>query len=78
MKCFRRYLEHDGQSVSRAEFEANLLQKLADPGFGRDVEPLVAPDTHWDTDAAARYVLEALASRLPGAPWKGDVPMSIR
>jgi predicted nucleotidyltransferase component of viral defense system len=69
--CFRRYLEHEGQSVSRAEFEANLREKLADPRFGRDVEPLVAPSTHWSTAAAARYVLGELASRLPGVPWKG-------
>lgn len=75
--CFRRYLEHDGHTVSRAELEANLLQKLADPGFGRDVEPLVAPDTPWDTDAAARYVLDALASRLPGEPWNGEVSTPI-
>ena len=76
--CFRRYLEHEGQSVSRAEFEANLFRKLGDPGFGRDVEPLVAPGTHWDSEAAATYVLEALASRLPGEPWKGDVSTSIK
>jgi predicted nucleotidyltransferase component of viral defense system len=76
--CFRRYLEHDGHSATRAELEANLLQKLADPGFGRDVEPLVAPGVPWDTEAAARYVLEALASRLPGEPWKGEVSTSIR
>jgi len=71
VECFRRYLEHDGQSVSRAEFEANLFAKLADPRFGRDVEPLVAPSTRWNTAAAAKYVLGELASRLPGEPWKG-------
>lgn len=69
--CFRRYLEYEGQSVSRAEFEANLLAKLADPGFGGDVEPLIAPDSGWSVAAAGRYVLEKLASRLPGEPWKG-------
>jgi predicted nucleotidyltransferase component of viral defense system len=71
VECFRRYLEHEGQSVSRAAFEENLLAKLADPRFGRDVEPLVAPSTHWSTAAAGRYVLGELASRLPGEPWKG-------
>ena len=71
VECFRRYLEHEGQSVSRAEFEANLLEKLADPRFGRDVEPLVARSTHWNTAIAGRYVLGELASRLPGDPWKG-------
>ena len=75
--CFRRYLEHDGQSVSRAEFEANLLPKLGDPGFGRDIEPLVAPGIHWDFDGAAKYVLETLVSRLPGEPWKGHASTTI-
>lgn len=71
VECFRRYLEHEGHSASRAEFEANLLEKLADPRFGRDIEPLVAPSTHWNAAAAARYVLGELASRLPGEPWRG-------
>jgi predicted nucleotidyltransferase component of viral defense system len=71
VECFRRYLDHDGQSVSRAEFEENLLAKLADPRFGRDVEALVAQSTRWNTAVAARYVLGELASRLPGEPWRG-------
>jgi len=71
VSCFRRYLEHEGRSVSRAEFEANLLEKLADPRFGKDIEPLIAPGTHWDFPAAGELVLRELASRLPGEPWKG-------
>lgn len=71
VECFRRYLEHEGQSVGRAEFEANLLEKLADPRFGTDIEPLIAPGTHWNTPAAGELVLRELASRLPGEPWRG-------
>ena len=71
VECFRRYLEHEGQSVSRAEFEANLLEKLADPRFGTDIEPLIAPGTHWNIPTAGELVLGELASRLPGEPWKG-------
>jgi predicted nucleotidyltransferase component of viral defense system len=71
VRCFLRTLEHEGKSVSRAELEANLLAKLADPVFGADVEPLLAPGISWSTAAAARYVLEELAPRLPGEPWKG-------
>jgi predicted nucleotidyltransferase component of viral defense system len=71
VECFRRYLEHEGQSVSRAEFEANLREKLADPRFGTDIEPLIAPGTHWSIPAAGELVLGELASRLPGGPWKG-------
>jgi len=31
--CFNRYLEHEGLRVSRAEFEANLAEKMEDPEF---------------------------------------------
>jgi len=78
VECFCRYLERDGQRVSRAELEANLSAKLADPGFGRDVEPLVAPGTRWSVVAAAEYVLAELAPRLPGGPWKGAETRSSR
>ena len=71
VECFRRYLEHEGQSVSRAEFAENLLEKLADPRFGTDIEPLIAPGTHWNIPTAGELVLGELASRLPGEPWKG-------
>jgi len=68
--CFHRYLEHEGHAASRAEFEANLHGKLADPGFGRDVEPLVAPGVEWDLDAAGTWALREIAPRLRGQPWR--------
>lgn len=71
VECLRRYLEHDGVSLSRAEFEANLHEKLADPNFGKDVEPLLAPVVSWDIETAARYAFQELAPRLKGDPWKG-------
>ena len=71
VECLRRYLEHDGIRLSRAEFEANLHEKLADPTFGKDVEPLLAPAVSWDIEAAGRYVFQELAPCLPGDPWKG-------
>ena len=71
INCFLRYVEHDGLSISRAEFEANLQGKLADPVFRRDVEPLLAVGTDWDPAAAASYALSELVSLLPGEPWKG-------
>ncbi len=71
VECLRCYLEHDGVRLSRAEFEANLHEKLGDPTFGKDVEPLLAPDVSWDIEAAARYAFQELATRLPGDPWKG-------
>lgn len=69
--CFLRYLEHGGTQISRAELEANFLDKLADPAYVRDLEPLLAPGVQWSIEAAARYVLDELAPRMPGEPWKG-------
>jgi len=64
--CFERYLEHDGQSVARAEFEMNLHEKLSDETFLSDVEPLIAPDTSWSCADAAEYVL--CSARHPATP----------
>lgn len=69
--CFLRYLAEGGLQVSRAEFEANLAAKLADPMFTRDIEPLLAPRAEWDLEQAGRYAREELLVRLPGEPWKG-------
>jgi predicted nucleotidyltransferase component of viral defense system len=71
VECFQRYMDHSGTRVSRAEMEMNLHEKLADPRFTADIEPLVAPEVDWNLPAAADYVFRELVSRLPGKPWKG-------
>ena len=74
--CFGRYMEHEGHAVSRAEFEANLHEKLAEPSFVADVVPLVAAGVEWDLDAAAAYVRREFVGRLAGDPWRGPEPSS--
>lgn len=69
--CFTRYIEHEGARISRAEFEKNVHEKLADATFLGDVEPLIADGTTWDADAAARFAMDVLAPLLAGNPWKG-------
>lgn len=73
--CFQQYMENSGAPVSRAEFEANLAEKLADPAFHGDIAPLLAMtgagENPFDVAAAAEVVLTQLVSRLPGEPWKG-------
>ena len=71
VECFRRHLEHDGFRISRAELEKNLHEKVADPGFGRDIEPLLASGVTWDREAAVEYVLAKIVPLLPGEAWKG-------
>ena len=59
------------QRISRAEFEANLVQKMRDPAFTADLGPLLAPGVDWELTEAARLVIDELIPRLPGEPWKG-------
>ena len=60
-----------GHSVSRAEFERSLAEKLEDEAFIGDVVPLMGPDVEYDATTAAARVHERLIARLPGNPWKG-------
>jgi predicted nucleotidyltransferase component of viral defense system len=64
VECFERYLEHDGLRVSRSEMLANLEAKLADPAFGRDLRPLLAPGVAFDVTAAASHVRDELIARM--------------
>jgi len=70
--CFRAYLAHGGLSVSRAEYEANMAQKLDSSEFRIDVEPLLRDASAYDIDSAYALVHAHLIARLPGQPWKGS------
>ncbi|MCC6157671.1 MAG: nucleotidyl transferase AbiEii/AbiGii toxin family protein [Deltaproteobacteria bacterium] len=71
VECFRRYLEHDGAHVSRAEFEMNLHEKYGDSVFAKDIAPLLATGVEWDTASAEEYIRREVMPLLPGEPWKG-------
>lgn len=70
--CFGRYLDRQGQRVTRAQFEANLAAKLEDNEFVSDMTPLLGLGTTWNVAEAAAYVRDQLLSRLPGLSWKGS------
>lgn len=69
--CLGEYLARAETSISRAEFEANMVAKLASSDFRADVTPLLRDPAGYDFDAAASLVRDRLISRLPGEPWKG-------
>ncbi len=71
VECLLRYLDHEGLSLSRAEFEENLEAKCSDPRFQGDIAPLLAPSCAWNAGDAQHYVRKEFLSRLPGDPWKG-------
>jgi len=70
IECFQKYMIHEGNNVSRAEFESNLHDKLRDPNFLSDIKPLISPSIQFDPDRYASAVKNELLSLLDGNPWK--------
>lgn len=62
--CFEHYLKHDGRSVTRADFEKNLAEKVGDNLFLKDVPPLLGPETTFNPQAAFELVRARLLARL--------------
>jgi hypothetical protein len=71
VECFLTYMARGGMRVSRAEYEANLAAKTDQPGFLKDITPLLSSGVGWDPAAALHYVRTEIVSLLPGEPWKG-------
>jgi hypothetical protein len=74
IKCFQRYLAHGELTVSRAQFEENLTDKMQDDAFLEDVEPLLPTGVKYQAQTAYNLVSSRLIARLPGDPWKGSIP----
>lgn len=73
IEAFQRYISNDQQTISRAEFEANLMIKLEDSVFKSDINPLLSEAilSTYDFAKSADMVLTNFISKLPGEPWKG-------
>jgi len=70
IECFNRYVEHGGDAISRAQFEANLTSKMEDAAFREDIVPLLTHETTFDPHEAFHLVQQRLLARLHGEPWK--------
>jgi predicted nucleotidyltransferase component of viral defense system len=71
VQCFQKYLAHENREVSRAQFEANMHEKMSSKRFKADIHPILHPDQIFEMDTAYTLVHEALIARLPGEAWKG-------
>jgi predicted nucleotidyltransferase component of viral defense system len=71
VKCFLHYMENEGHKVSRAEFEQNVSGKFNDPGFIKDIEPLILADSGYTFQKTISFVMSELAPLIPGEPWRG-------
>lgn len=74
IKCFIHYMEHTAQKISRAEFEANLSEKLLDNAFLQDIFPLLpsAEKSSYDPIRAIKDVQKQIICQLPGDAWKNS------
>lgn len=71
---FVRYLDQQGQAISRAEAEQRMLAKFARPDLLGDIRALLTPDRADALDAAAGRaafvrVFGEMVTRLPGQRW---------
>lgn len=72
--CFEQYMAHGGTAVTRAQFEENLLSKLALPEFTADLPVILAVDalSSFNAQKAGELVLSKLIARLKGDRWHGS------
>jgi len=73
VKCFLAYMEREGASISRAEFERTLHEKQKKPSFLADLIPLLAEGVTYDAATAMTLIRKTLIERLPGEPWRGPM-----
>ena len=82
-EVFGRYLALSGQAVSRAQAQARMFAKLANPRLLLDVRPLLPAVraealTEESAAEAFRLVFTTLVDRLPGEPWGRTAAMKQR
>jgi predicted nucleotidyltransferase component of viral defense system len=74
VECFRLYLEKAEVTISRAEAQQRMFQKLANPTFFTDMRPLLSTDrakalTDETLKATFVKVMKELIDRIPGDEW---------
>lgn len=75
LEAFQYYNRANKISISRAEFERNLLWKMQMQEFLKDTTLVLANNTDWNPSLAEKLVMKKLIEKLPGEAWKlkGDV-----
>ena len=73
--CFEKYMAHGGATVSRAQYEENLLAKLAAPEFTADLPLILSTDAvgKYNVQRAGELVLTRLIAKLKGEAWQGTI-----
>lgn len=76
ISTFQHYMKNEDKSISRAEFEENLFNKMSDKAFRDDTEALLISNAAYDPSEAYTKVLENFIHKLPGDPWAGHPDQS--
>jgi predicted nucleotidyltransferase component of viral defense system len=74
LALFAQYMEAQGKSLTRAQAEQRMLNKLVHADFLADIRPLLAADaaaalTDDKVNASFMDVFTRLIARFPGEPW---------
>lgn len=72
VECFVQYMENNGTTVSRAQFESNMQGKMCDAAFLHDVRFLISNPGDYDPHLAFELVQDKFIALLPGRAWKGN------
>jgi predicted nucleotidyltransferase component of viral defense system len=77
VSCFGQYLQASKQTISRAQAEERMFDKLQDSAFLADVRPLLSAEEAKKFDAKAakeafRLVFSTFIKRIPGKAWKNS------
>jgi len=67
---FNHYNKVNQVSISRAQFEKNLIPKMEMVEFVGDVSAIVSDEIKWNPMEAYAFVMDNLVSKLKGSPWK--------
>lgn len=70
-ECFTKYMDKQGLSVTRGQFEENLFNKLSSKFFVNDIAPLMKSNTSsfFNVEKARVFLERQLLPLFPGEPW---------
>lgn len=72
--CFNHYMKQEGQIVTRALFEENLLNKIEQKSFNDDIRPLITSEQseNYNATRVASYLMKEVVCHFKGDPWKRE------
>ena len=65
IQCFKEYLVHDNTSISVKQFQDNMIEKLKDEEFRKDIIPLLSPQARqFNAEEAYALIAKEIIDRL--------------